>query len=153
MGIRKKLVGVSITLVLIILGLRLYFTTNFPPKFDDKVVTVSLVRQEMTSDGMNYTINVTNNGSYTLKNNALYFTARRYMQSLEAKATQGDKDLIKPGETVIFTVFVPKKQFTDLQLSQVLSSEVMLKGNVSWWFWKVPFNKGGGVDINNPSLT
>lgn len=103
----------------VVLGLSLYFTANFPQKFDDKVVTVSLINQEMTSDGMNYTINVTDNGSYTLKNNALYFTARRYMQSLEAKTTQGDKELIKPGETVIFTVFVPKEQFADLQSSQI----------------------------------
>lgn len=153
MGKQKKLIGASITLVLIIIGLSFYFITNFPPKFDDKVVTVSLVKQEITPNGMNYTIDVTNKGSYTLRNNALYFTARKYMQPVEAKATQGDKELIKPGEEVIFTVFVPKEQFTDLQSSQIQLSEVMLKGNVSWWFWKAPFNKGGGVDINHPSLT
>lgn len=152
MGRQQKPIVASITLGLIILGLSLYFASNFPPKFDDKVVTVSLIKQEITPEGMNYIINVTNNGSYTLKSNALYFTARRYMPSVEAKATQGDKELIKPGDNVTFTVLVPKEQFRDLQSSQILSSEIMLKGNVSWWFWKVPFNKGGEVDINHPSL-
>lgn len=152
MGKRNMLIGTGITLVLIFLGLSLYYANNFPPKFDDNVVTVSLVKQDITSDGMNYTINVTNNGSYTLKNNVLYFRARSYMQSVEAKATQGDKELIKPRENVIFTVLVPIEQFRDLQSSQILSSEVMLRGNVSWWFWKVPFGKGGDVDINHPSL-
>ena len=152
MGKQNKLIGTGITLGLIVLGLSLYYANNFPPKFEDKVVKVSLVKQDITSDGMNYTIDVTNNGSYTLKNNVLYFTSRRYMQSVEAKVIQGDKELIKPGETVIFTVLVPIEQFRDLQSSQILSSQVMLKGNVSWWFWKVPFAKGGDVDMNHPSL-
>ncbi len=143
----------SIILVLIVLGLSSYYVNNFPPKFDDKVVAVSLVNQEITSDGVTYTIKVTNNGSYSLKNNTLYFTARKYMQPVEAKVTEGNKELINPGEQAKFTVFVPKEQFTDLQSSQNIFSEVMLKGYVSWWFWKVPFNKGGGVNITYPSLS
>jgi|GEM_PF-5831305 len=142
-----------IILALIVLGLSLYYVNNFPPKFDDKVVAVSLANQEITSDGVIYTIKVTNNGSYSLKNNALYFTAREYMQPIEAKATEGNKELFKPGKQMKFTAFVPKEQFRDLQSSQNIFSEVMLKGYVSWWFWKVPFNKGGGVNINYPSLS
>lgn len=142
----------GIALIFVILGLGLYVVFNFPPKFDDKVVSVSLMKQELTSDGMNYTLKVTNNGSYTLKDNSLYFTARRYMMPMEAKATQGNNKTINPGETVTFMVYVPKEQFQDLQSSQTISSEVMLKGYVSWWFWKVPFNKGGGLDINHPTL-
>lgn len=150
---QKKLIVMSITLVLIFLGLSFYYVNNSPPKFDDKVVAVSLVNQEITSDGLTYTIKVTNNGSYSLKNNNLYFTARQYMKPVEAKVTEGNKEFIKPGEQVKFTVFVSKEQFTDLQSSQDVFSEVMLKGYVSWWFWKVPFNKGGGVNINHSSLS
>jgi hypothetical protein len=150
---QKKLIVTSIILVLIVLGLSLYYVNNSPQKFDDKVVAVSLVNQEITSDGLTYTINVTNNGRYTLKSNTLYFTARQYIQPVEAKATEGDKELIKPGERVKFTVFVPKEQFKDLQSSRIISSEIMLRGNVSWWFWKVPFTKSGNVDVSHPSLS
>ena len=150
---QKKLIVISIILVLIILGLSLYYVNNFPPTFDDDTVSVLLVNQEITPDGLTYTIKVTNDGRYTLKSNTLYFTARHYMQPVEAKVTEGDKVLIKPGEQVKFTVFVLKEQFTDLQSSQNIFSEVILKGYVSWWFWKVPFNKGGGVNINHPSLS
>lgn len=95
---QKKLIVMSIILVLIVLGLSSYYINNFPPKFDDKVVAVSLVNQEINSYGLTYKIKVTNNGSYSLKNNTLYFTARPYMQPIEAKATEGNKELIKPGE-------------------------------------------------------
>ncbi|AFM39411.1 hypothetical protein Desaci_0339 [Desulfosporosinus acidiphilus SJ4] len=142
----------GIALILVILGLGLYVGFNFPPKFDDKVVSVSLMKQELTPDGINYTLKVENNSSYTLKDNTLYFTARRYMMPVKAKATQGNNTNIKPGGTVTFMVYVPKKQFQDLQSSQTITSVVMLKGYVSWWFWKVPFNKGGGIDINHPTL-
>lgn len=149
----SKTVFIMITLVILSFSFGCAKST-FSQQFDDSQILVSLKKSQELDTGTAYTFQLTNKTKFTLKHLRLSVSypinqnnsSRSNPFKVELSSQNGNSEIVKPGQEVIFSGYVPVKEvLTDPARFNFNKPDLEMKGYVLQGDEEIPFGKSGGI--------
>lgn len=153
----KSSTGKSVVIVMILLILIFSFgcvKSTFGQQFDDSQIQISLQKTQELDTGTAYTFQLINKTKFTLKHLRLSVSypinqnnsSRFNPFKVELSSQNGNSEIVKPGQEVIFLGYVPVKEvLTDPARFDPEKPDLEMKGYVLQGNEEIPFGKSGGV--------
>lgn len=149
----NKAVFILITLVILTFSFGCAKST-FSQQFDDNQILVNLQKTQELDTGTAYTFQLTNKTKFTLKHLRLSVSypinqnnSSKYNPfKVELAGQNGNSEIVKPGQEVIFSGYVPVKEvLTDPARFNFNKPDLEMKGYVLQGNEEIPFGKSGGI--------
>jgi hypothetical protein len=126
-------------------------------QFDSEKVQISLLNSQTLGNTRTYLIKLKNSGNFTMKNTWMFLSYPKKITNgivgnpfkVEAKATSGNQNLIKPGEEVLFNITAPVGDFfSDTTLLDIDHPSIEFRGYSTYDNNEIPFGMGGNSLIS-----